>query len=137
MLWELHVSGRTVTRSIETEAEPQAIAEILADARRIPEWAPAFADRIEAAGSNEWKVIKDGNNYSLEVVVGNAGRTVSYLREVEPGRKGGADIRVLSRPSGGSVVVMTLPVPPDRTAADVNMVLRREMDSLIQLSLAS
>lgn len=137
MLWELHVSGRTVTRSIETEAEPEAIAEIVADARRIPEWAPAFADRVEADGSNAWRVTKDGSDFALEVVVGNAGRTIRYLREVAPGRKSGADIRVMARPAGGSVVVFTLPVPPDRTAADVNVVLRREMDSLIQLSLAS
>ena len=35
--------------------------------------------------------------------------TVDYLREIAPGREGGAYIRVIPRPGGGSVVVMTVP----------------------------
>jgi hypothetical protein len=71
----------------------------------------AFADTIEADGQNEWRLGKDGSFFRLQVVVAHSSGTVDYLREVAPGKGGGAYIRVLQGPRGGSVVVMTLPVP--------------------------
>jgi len=125
---------RTVTGSIESGAEPGDLLSLLADASRIPEWAPAFADRVERDDQNGWKVAKDGSVFSLHVGVERAVRTVDYLREVAPGKKGGAYLRVLPRPGGGSVVVMTLPVGAGQTAEGVTAVLNQELASLVRLA---
>ena len=125
---------RTVTGSIESGAEPGHLLSLLADASRIPEWAPAFADRVERDDQNGWKVAKDGSVFSLHVGVERAVRTVDYLREVAPGKKGGAYLRVLPRPGGGSVVVMTLPVGAGQTAEGVTAVLNQELASLVRLA---
>lgn len=127
------MSVRTVTESIESDADPDAALGVLADAGRIPEWAPGFADSAERSGPTSWKMSKGGALFAMEVVVGREVRTVDYLREIAPGRKAGAYIRVLPRPGGGSVIVMTLPVPQDRTAQDVTAVLRKELQSLVKL----
>ena len=103
------MSDRTVTRSVEAAVEPDAVVDVLTDAKLIPQWAPAFADTIEANAHDGWHVTKDGNTFSLQVAVARSNRTVDYLREIAPGKQGGAYIRVLPRPRGGSVVVMTLP----------------------------
>jgi len=125
---------RTVTGSIESDAEPGDLLSLLADASRIPEWAPAFADRVERDDQNGWKVTKGGSVFSLHVGVERAVRTVDYLREVAPGKKGGAYLRVLPRPGGGSVVVMTLPVGTGQTAEGVTAVLNQELASLVRLA---
>ena len=128
------MSDRTVTRSVETDVEPDLILNILRDPRSIPKWVPVFADTVETDGPSGWRVIKDGRVFSLEIVVEQASRTVDYLRETAPGKKGGAYIRVLPRPNGGSVVVMTLPIPPDTEAASVTTILSQELETLVKLS---
>jgi hypothetical protein len=42
------VDRRTETQSIESEADPDVVVGLLAEANRIPEWAPAFADTVVA-----------------------------------------------------------------------------------------
>jgi hypothetical protein len=129
------MSERTVTHSIESDAQSDAVQRILTDASRIPDWAPAFADRVERDDENAWQVAKNGNAFTLEVVVGPSSGTVDYLREIAPGRKGGAFLRVLARPGGGSVVVMTLPVPPGQSRDDVAALLKQELASLVKLAI--
>ena len=62
----------------------------------------------------------------------NAG-TVDYLREIAPGREGGAYMRAIPRPGGGSVVVMTLPLLPDAERTAVAATLRDELNALVSL----
>ena|ERR1700685_1071105 len=102
------MSVRTVTQSIETPVSPDAMLEILADPGNLPKWAPGFADSVERDDQDGWRVTKGGNVFSLQVAIAQSSRTVDYLREVAPGRQGGAFLRVLPRPQGGSVIVMTL-----------------------------
>jgi hypothetical protein len=131
------MSARTVTRSAETDVEPDAILKVLTDATLIPQWAPAFADTVEAdaqSRQDQWRVSKDGSVFSLQVVVTQPSRTVDYLREIAPGKKGGAYIRVLQRPRGGSVIVMTLPVPSDGDADRAIATLDQELKALVELS---
>jgi hypothetical protein len=128
------MSDRTITRTIESDADPDAILAILADATMIPSWAPVFADTVEKDAQSEWRVVKGGRAFSLKVRVGNGFGTVDYLREITPGKQGGAYIRVLPRPNGGSVVVMTLPVPRDTKLESVASVLREELERLKSLS---
>ncbi len=124
---------QTVTRSVEADAEPDRILEFLADPRHIPDWAPVFADRIDADGEGAWRVAKGASVFGLEVILERSSRTVDYLREVAPGRRGGAYIRVLPRPKAGSVIVMTLPVPQGVDAESVSEVLDHELHNLVNL----
>ena len=65
----MQISPRTVTGSAEADAAPGAISEFLADPRHIPQWAAAFADKVEAAAQGGWTVTKGGSSFSLAVVV--------------------------------------------------------------------
>jgi hypothetical protein len=59
---------------------------------------------------------------------------VDYLRELAPGREGGAYIRAVPRPGGGSVVIMTLPLLAGVDPADTSAILRAELDALARLA---
>jgi hypothetical protein len=127
------MSSDTLTSSIETETAPEVVIEVLTDPRLIPRWAPGFADRVEAEEQGHWKVTKGEKTLYLEVVVFRSAGTVDYLREVAPGKKGGAYIRVLPRPRGGSVVVLTLPIPNDVSAEETASTLYQELRLLKEL----
>lgn len=128
------VDRRTETQSIESEADPDAIVALLAQPSRMPEWAPAFADVVTGEDRSGWRATKDGREFSLRVVVNRATRTVDYLREVAPGREGGAYIRAMPRPGGGSVVVMTLPLLPGVDPAATSATLRDELNAIARLA---
>ncbi|WP_058189886.1 SRPBCC family protein [Terracidiphilus gabretensis] len=128
---------RTVTRAIEDDLEPDAIFAVLTEPRLLPRWAPAFADEVEKIGSDSWQITKNGNKFTMQMATSAPSRAVDYLREVAPGRQGGAYIRVLPRPAGGSVVVMTLPVTGNADAEGVGAVLVEELNSLVDLVKAS
>jgi len=59
---------------------------------------------------------------------------VDYLRQVAPGREGGAYLRAIPRPGGGSVITMTLPLLPDVEPADTAATLARELAALASLT---
>jgi hypothetical protein len=130
-------SARTETQSIESDATVAAVVALLADPTHIPEWAPAFADRVVGDDRSGWQAFKDGRDFALRVAVGVDAGTVDYLRQVAPGREGGAYIRVVPRPRGGSVIVMTLPLLPDVNPADTAATLARELSVLASLVQAS
>lgn len=130
------MNPRSVTQSIEADVEPGTIFELLADPRYIPDWAPTFADKVTEDGRGGWRVTKDGEVFSMRVVTATAGRTVDYLREIVPSREGGAYIRVVPRLGGGSVIVMTLPVPLGGDLENVTAVLKVELAALARLSSA-
>jgi Polyketide cyclase / dehydrase and lipid transport len=111
---------RSVTGSIESDARPEIVVGILRDGSRIPEWAPAFADTVTPDGE-AWRATRAGSDFTFTVIaVGEAG-TVDYVREIAPGVLGGAYLRAVPRPGGGSVITMTLPVrsgvDPDESRA--------------------
>ncbi|MHB8295606.1 MAG: SRPBCC family protein [Acidimicrobiales bacterium] len=127
------MSGRTETQSIESEAGPEAVLALLVDASHMPEWAPAFADAVTRDEPSGWRVTKDGRDFTLRVAVNHDAGTVDYLREVASGREGGAYIRALPRPGGGSVVVMTLPLVAGADPAAIAATLREELNALVRL----
>jgi hypothetical protein len=127
------VDSRKETQSIESHAAPEAILALLADPSRIPEWAPASVDAVTQDGESRWRATKGGQDFILRVVTKLNAGTVDYLREIVPGREGGAYMRVISRPGGGSVVVMTLPLPPDAVRTAVAVTLRDELNALVSL----
>ena len=125
---------RTVTRAIEDDLEPDAIFAVLTEPRLLPRWAPAFADEVEKIGSDSWQITKNGNRFAMQMAASAASRTVDYLREVAPGKRGGAYIRVLPRPGGGSVAVMTLPITANADAESVTAFLVEELKSLVEVA---
>jgi hypothetical protein len=121
---------RTETQSVETGAVPEVVLALLADPRRIHDWAPAFADTVSEDAQSGWRATKDGRDFALRVPVNEDAGTVDYLREVAPGREGGAYLRVVPRPCGGTVIVMTLPLLPDTDPADIAATLTAELAAL-------
>jgi hypothetical protein len=129
-----NMNPRSVTQSIEADVEPGTLFQLLADPRYLPDWAPNFADEVTGDEVGGWRVTKNGEVFSIRVVIATAARTVDYLREIAPGREGGAYTRVVPRLGGGSVIVMTLPVPPAGDLENVSAVLQGELAALVQLS---
>jgi hypothetical protein len=127
-------AARTETQSIEADAPVAAVVAILANPTRIPRWAPAFADEIRGDSASGWKATKDGRDSSLRVAINGDAGTVDYLRQVAPGREGGAYLRAIPRPGGGSVITMTLPLLPDVEPADTAATLARELAALASLT---
>jgi hypothetical protein len=128
------MSDRTATASIESELEPNKILEILVDPMFIPQWAPEFADDIAGAEDHGWQVRKDGRMFYVNTEVSETARTVDYIREISPGKQGGAYLRVLPRPGGGSVVVITVPIPAGLVSQSVRLGLDAELRSLALLA---
>lgn len=126
---------RTETQSIESTVDPDAVVAFLADPRHIPAWAPAFADTVRGDAQSGWTATKNGRDFSLRVPVSADARTVDYLREIAPGREGGAFLRAAPRPGGGSVIVMTLPLLPNVDPADTAATLTGELSELARLLL--
>jgi hypothetical protein len=127
-------AARTVTQTIETELARAEVVALLANATDIPRWAPDFADSVSGDAGSGWQVAKDGRTFALRVAVNELAGTVDYLRQISPGAEGGAYIRVVPRPTGGSVVIMTLPLLPDVDAADTTATLRQELKALVSLA---
>jgi hypothetical protein len=125
---------RSVTGAVETAAEPDAILDVLADPRQAPRWAPDFADTIEGSFEDGWEATKGGVSFAIRVAVAREAGTVDYLRRIAPGREAGAFLRVMPRPGGGSVVVMTLPVMPGADAAEVAATLAVELEGIVALA---
>jgi hypothetical protein len=104
---------------METAADPASMVALLADATRIPGWAPAFADAVSSAGGSGWRAVKDGRDFTFRTAVSLDAGTVDYLREIAPGREGGAYLRV---------------VPPGTDPAGVAATLEDELAALKNLA---
>jgi hypothetical protein len=124
---------RTETQSIELSAPPAAVVEVLRDASRLPAWAPAFADAVDGDAGSGWVVTKGPKQFPLRVPIDEGAATVDYLRTSSSGEEGGAYLRVVPRPGGGSVVVMTIPVAPGVPLAHIASTLREELTALAAL----
>lgn len=128
------MAPRTQTQSIESDLAPDAIFQVLSDPANLPQWAPAFADKVACSPQNQCQITKGSSTFLIEVIAIPATRTVDYLREIAPGKKGGASARVLPRPDGGSVTVMTLPIPSGVDPQAVASTLTAELHALIRLT---
>jgi hypothetical protein len=125
---------QTVTRSFESDLEPGKLYNVLADASNIPKWAPVFADAIERIDHVRHRVTKNGEIFTLEVLLHPSAVAVDYVREMPNGKRGGAYIRVTPRPLGGSTITMTVPIGPNTTESEVAKVLEQELADLVQLA---
>jgi hypothetical protein len=103
--------GRAETRSISIAAPPETVLQLVGDPRRLPDWAPAFAQAVEPAGQ-DWLIDTGGGQLRVRVQVSLEYGTVDLLRPDDPRR--GARMRVLNN-EDGSEFLFTLIFP---TAAD-------------------
>ena len=127
------MADQTVTRTIESDLDPTLIYRKLTNASLLPRWAPVFADKVEQAQLTTFRVTKRNETFAMELLANDSALTVDYVRAMSNGERGGAYIRVLPRPLGGSVVTMTVPVAPNTTPAQVATVLEQELEALIHL----
>jgi hypothetical protein len=58
---------RTDTQSIESDVEPDVIFSVLADPARLPQWAPAFADKVSAARRINGRSQRDAVRFSSKL----------------------------------------------------------------------
>jgi uncharacterized protein YndB with AHSA1/START domain len=58
----------TETQTIELDVAPAIVFDILADPRRIPEWASAFADRVSEDPPHGWQVTKGDDRFAIRMV---------------------------------------------------------------------
>jgi Polyketide cyclase / dehydrase and lipid transport len=106
--------GRAETRSISIAAPPETVLELLGDARRLPDWAPAFAVAVEPAGP-DWLVDSGAGQLRLRVRVSPEHGTVDLLRPDDPNR--GARMRVLSNEDGSEFLfTLIFPAAADDTS---------------------
>ncbi len=124
----------TVTRVMECEIEPERIYAKLVDPVLIPQWAPVFAESVEAVGGSTYRVSKGSDTFSLELVTHGGDFAVEYLRELPGGKRGGAYVRAMPRGQGGCVISMRVPVGPNATPEQVEAVLEQELQALIRLA---
>jgi hypothetical protein len=128
--------NQTVTRTIESDIEPDKLYTVLAEASNITRWAPVFADTIEKIEGIRYRVTKNGETFVVEVLLHPSARAVDYIRVMSENRRGGAYIRVMPRPLGGCTIAMTVPIGPATTESSVAKVLEQELADLVQIALA-
>jgi uncharacterized protein YndB with AHSA1/START domain len=121
---------RTATGAVECAASPDVVFDYLADPRHLTEWAPGFAQAVTRGPGPDWTVPRDGEEFAVRVPARRESGTVDFLREVAPGRWGGAFLRVHTRPGRGSVVVMTLGFQPGVDPADTARILQDELAAI-------
>jgi hypothetical protein len=126
--------NQTVTRAAECDVETDKLYSVLVVAGNIPRWAPAFADAIEHMVGTLHRVTKDGAIFNVEVCLHPSAGAVDIVREMANGRRGGAYLRVMPRPLGGSTVTITVPIGPGATDADIAKTLEQELAAIIGLA---
>ena len=124
---------RSVSGSIECDADRGVVLKILEDGTRAPEWAPAFTD-VAMRDGLIWRGRKGGREFEFRIAVHPDAGTVDYLLEIAPGREGGAYLRVIPRAGEGCVISMTLPVRPGTDAAEVRETLGAELAAIARLA---
>jgi hypothetical protein len=125
---------QTVTRAAESDLEPKEIYKVLAEASNTPKWAPVFADAIQRIDDTHYTVTKNGKSFNVEIFLHEPAGTVDYILEMPNNRRGGAYIRVVPRPLGGSTVMINVPVAPDTDESDVAKTVEQELVDIIQLA---
>jgi hypothetical protein len=99
--------NRSETRSISIDAAPEAVLDVVGDARTLPSWAPGFARAIEADGAH-WRIDTGAGEARIDVRVAREHGTVDIVSADDPRR--GAFTRVVPN-AAGSEFLFTLFFP--------------------------
>jgi hypothetical protein len=106
-----NTTSRAESRSISIAAPPAAVLALVADPRRLPEWAPGFARGVQPDG-DDWLIDTGEGQARITIRASHEHGTVDLLRAADPTR--GAFSRVVHN-HDGSEYLFTL-VFPDGTA---------------------
>ena len=124
---------RTATATVEVGAEPATVMALAADAGRIPQWAPGFADAVRVEDDGIFSATKDGRRFRLRVVTDLRAGTIDFLRTAASAGNGGAHLRATPRPGGGAVIAMTVPVPASGDVASAAATVGAELGALARM----
>src|SRR5262245_46646344 len=102
-------TARAETRTAAIAAPPSAVLAVIADPRRIPEWAPDFAVAVQPAGEL-WRIDQGEGELLVDHQVNEAAGTVDFVRPGDTSR--GARIRALAS-GDGTELLFTILFPPD------------------------
>lgn len=128
--------GIVDSRQIAIAAPREAVIAILADARRLPEWAPGFARSVAPDGEH-WRVDTGAGELLMEVVVDHDLGTVDLIRPGDPSL--GAKMRVLHNGAGSAFVfsIVFPPGAPDEAIAAQMATIEGELETVRALAEAS
>jgi uncharacterized protein YndB with AHSA1/START domain len=129
------VVDRAETRSITIAAAPEAVLDVVADARRLPEWAPRFAQAVRPDG-DEWLVDTGAGELRIALRVSRELGTVDPLRPGGPPR--GAFLRVVPNHDGAELL-FTLFFPDgtgEAAVAEQMATVEAELQTVGELSTA-
>jgi hypothetical protein len=90
---------RSSTQSISIDVPAEAVLDLVADARALPRWAPAFARAVRSAGADHWLADTGEREVRMRVRVSREHGTVDFLL---PGAEEGAFSRVIPTATGPS-----------------------------------
>jgi hypothetical protein len=108
--------GHVDSRQLAIGAPRAVVIALLADARRLPEWAPAFARAVAPEGEH-WRVdLGGGAEVLIDVVVDEERGTIDLIRPGDPST--GAKLRVLHN-GAGCAFVFSMVFPPGAPEAAV------------------
>jgi uncharacterized protein YndB with AHSA1/START domain len=96
---------RAGTRTISIAAPPETVLALVADARRLPDWAPAFARAVQPDG-DDWLIDTGDGQARITVRVSPEHGTVDLLAANDPTR--GAFTRVVHNGEGSEYLFMLL-----------------------------
>jgi hypothetical protein len=105
-------TNRAETRSISIAAAPEAVLDLVGDARTLPRWAPDFARSIRPDGGH-WVVDNGQQELRIDVRVARESGTVDFVSADDPDR--GAFTRVVANGAGSEYLFTS--VFPDGTDA--------------------
>lgn len=120
---------RAETRTISIAAPPETVLALVADARRLPDWAPAFAGAVQPDG-DDWLIDSGEAQVRITVRVSREHGTVDLLAADDPTR--GAFTRVLHN-RDGSEYLFTLLFPhgtPDAAIARQMATVEGELEAV-------
>lgn len=110
---------RAETRSISIAAPPETVLELLGDARRLPEWAPAFAVAVEPIGE-DWLIDSGAGQFRIRLRVSPEHGTVDLRPPNDAGSE--AHMRVVKNEDGSEFVFTLLfPAGADEAAIALQM----------------
>jgi hypothetical protein len=130
-------TARAETRSIAIAAPPAAVLAVVGDARRLPEWAPGFAQGVTRDG-DYWRIDTGAGDVVVDVVVSDVFGTVDLVRPADP-TGAGARLRALGS-GGGTELLFTILFPPEAPEAAVTAqmeVVEGELEAVRDLAQAS
>ncbi len=94
--------ARAETRTTSISAPPDQVFALLSNARRLPEWAPAFAQAVTHEHDDIWEVQTERGELRTAVRAAAAPRTVDIVSADAPHR--GLFARVVPNLSGSELI---------------------------------